>query len=365
MRRRRVLGWLAALPLGWAGAARAAAIDYPPVLPGRPLVFPRDHGAHPDFRIEWWYVTGWLRGGAGEDLGFQVTFFRLRSGIGEDSPSRFAPRQLLVAHAALSDPRLGRLRHDQRSARTGFGLALAEEDQTRLRLDDWTLDGGAAGYATRIAAADFGLELEFATDRPPLLHGQAGFSRKARDPRHASHYYSRPQLAVRGTVSRDGRREAVRGVAWLDHEWSSELLPAHAVGWDWLGLNLDDGGALMAFRLRDKAGGTLWAAGTLAQPDGTARALGPAEVEFTPRRLWRSPRSGAVYPVVMALRAGPRILGLHPLIDDQELDARASLGALYWEGAVRATGADGREVGKGYLELTGYAGALDMGHRSG
>jgi predicted secreted hydrolase len=334
--------------------ARAAAADgYPDVVPGRALAFPRDHGAHPAFRTEWWYVTGWLRAGARE-IGFQVTFFRSRPRIAEDSPSAFAPRQLVFAHAAIADPAVGRLLHDQRAARAGFGLAAAREDTTGVDLDDWSLALAGGVYRTRIVGREFAFELEFAPSQPILLQGEAGFSRKGPEPGQASYYYSRPHLAVTGTVARNGRRERVDGAAWLDHEWSSEYLAPEAAGWDWVGLNLDGGGALMAFRIRAKSGGVFWAGGGWRDGgDGRPRVLAPDEVRFDPLRRWRSPRTEIEYPVAMRLHAGGRELELAPLMDDQELDSRASTGVIYWEGAVTAR-AGGRPVGRGYLELTGY-----------
>ena len=149
----------------------------------------------------------------------------------------------------------------------------------------------------------------------------------------------------------------VTGVAWLDHEWSSEYMAADASGWDWTGVNFADGGALMAFRMRDRAGGVLWAGGTRRAADGRVRVFTPEEIRFAPRRTWRSPRTSADYPVAMTVRAGDVDYALDPLIDDQELDSRASTGTVYWEGAVRATGSDGSS-GRGYLELTGYGSPL-------
>jgi predicted secreted hydrolase len=340
-----------------AGAARA--VDYPQVVPGVALAFPRDHGSHPAFRTEWWYVTGWVRDAAGNDYGVQVTFFRTRPGLAEDNPSAFAPRQLLFAHAALADPRYGRLRHDQRAARAGFGLAEAAQDTTRVWIGDWSLalDGGA--YTARIAARDFAFDLRFAVRQAPLLEGEAGYSRKGPEPRQASYYYSQPQLAVSGSVALAGRSVAVTGTAWLDHEWSTEVMAPGAAGWDWAGINLDDGGALMAFRMRGRDGRALWAGGTHRDAQGKVRVFAPDEVEFAARRHWRSPRTQVDYPVEVTLRAGGIELVLAPLLDDQELDSRASTGTIYWEGAVRAR-QDGREVGKGYLELTGYGKPLRL-----
>ena len=348
MKRRTFLAGALAL-----AASRAIADGYPAVAPGYALQFPRDHGAHPSFRTEWWYVTGWLEEDGARPLGFQVTFFRNRPRIAEDSPSAFAPRQLLFAHAALADPRDGRLVHDQRAARAGFDLATAREGNTDLRIDDWSLEASSDGYAARIPAREFTLELAFTATQPILLQGAQGYSRKGPLPAQSSYYYSRPQLAVTGAVARGERRNRVTGRAWLDHEWSSEVMAPEASGWDWVGLNLADGGALMAFRMRSKAGGEVWAGGTLRAADGGVRTFGPGEIAFEPVRRWRSPRTEVEYPTWMRLRAGELVLDLDPLMDDQELDSRASTGTIYWEGAVRAK-SDGRVVGTGYLELTGY-----------
>ncbi|HEX6829852.1 MAG TPA: carotenoid 1,2-hydratase, partial [Burkholderiales bacterium] len=167
--------------------------DYAQVEKGRQLEFPRDHGSHPEFRTEWWYVTGWLEDAQGRPLGFQVTFFRSRPGIGGENPSRFAPRQLIVAHVALADPAKGRLAHEQRIARAGFGLAQAAEGDTDVRIDDWRFQREAGRYLARIPGRELSLDLVLDIIQPPLLQGEAGFSRKGPDPRSASHYYSVPQ----------------------------------------------------------------------------------------------------------------------------------------------------------------------------
>ena len=351
-------------------AAGAAGVDYPPVRQDVAIDLPADHGAHPAFRVEWWYVTGWLdavEDGKPLQLGFQITFFRVRPGLQENNPSRFAARQVLFAHAALSDPQHGRRRHAERTARAGFGLAQAATGELDLRIDDWTMrrEAGADGQAILAHAAgrDFSYDLRLAPTQPALRNGVRGFSQKAADPRHASHYYSLPQLVVSGRVRRDGRVLEVTGRAWFDHEWSSEYLPAGASGWDWIGINLDDGGALMAFRMRGRDGASLWAGGTLRRADGSVETSAPQAVAFEPVREWTSPRTVSRYPVEMRLRLapsrGPLAGELAPLIDDQELDSRQSTGAVYWEGAVRlSTG--GKEAGRGYLELTGYRERLRM-----
>ena len=330
----------------------AAAFD--PVVPGFAMQFPKDMGAHPGHRIEWWYVTGQLdAAGGGEPLGFQVTFFRVRNPGAEDHPGLFSARQLLFAHAALADASIGHLLHDQRSARAIEGLVDARVGDTDVRIDDWVLRREGRGYRARIPAEGFVLDLAFEPTQSPLLQGEGGFSRKGPDVRNASYYYSEPQLRVSGRVSAQGRAREVTGTAWLDHEWSSEYLAAGASGWDWLGANLGDGSALMAFRIRGADGGTFWSAGTWRAKGGSPAYFSGDAVRFSPRRTWRSPRSGTSYPVEMEVRVGDRSWLVKPLMDDQELDARSSTGTLYWEGAVRLTGEGG--AGRGYLELTGYA----------
>lgn len=341
-------------------AARAsAAVTYPSVERGTALAFPRDHGSHPAFRTEWWYVTGWVRDARGRDFGVQVTFFRTRPGLAEDSASAFAPKELLFAHAAIADPALGRPRRDERAARAGFGLAQASREATDVAVGDWSLRLDGAQYAARIAARDFAIDLAFEPRAPLLLQGERGVSRKGPRDTQASWYYSRPQLAARGTLTIDKEALAVEGVAWLDHEWSSEYLASEARGWDWTGINFDDGSALMAFVIRGADGGAFWAGGARQDASGGVRVLGRDEVRFTPTRRWRSPRTGVEYPVAMKVEAGDATYELVPLMDDQELDSRASVGTIYWEGAVRAM-RDARAVGRGYLELTGYGGALKI-----
>jgi predicted secreted hydrolase len=347
------------MPLALFAVAAIAQDGYPPVVPGRALRFPRDHGSHPEFRVEWWYVTGWLTDGNGREFGVQVTFFRNRPRVAENSPSAFAPRQLIFAHAALAVPPENRLRHDQRAAREGFGLASAGDDTTRVVIDDWALILDGDVYRAHIAARSFALDLAFAATQPILPNGESGFSRKGPLTSQASYYYSRPQLKVTGTLAIDDKAEAVTGRAWLDHEWSSEVMAPDAAGWDWIGLNFADGGALMAFRMRDRAGTTLWAGGTLRRADGRVVTLASDEVRFASRRFWKSPRTGVEYPVAITVTAGEIVCVLEPLFDDQELDARASTGTIYWEGAVRASLGAG-ETAQGYLELTGYGTPLRL-----
>lgn len=362
MKRRAV-----AFALSAAWLLRASPVDAADVPAGvrpRPLVFPRDHGAHPETRIEWWYVTGALTAGSAEH-GFQITFFRSRTEVARDHPSAFAAKQLLFAHAAVTDVAARRLRHDQRLAREGFGIASAAIDDTRVAVRDWSLarEGPLerSRYRTRVAAAGFAFDLEMQATQPPLLQGDAGYSRKGPRPQQASHYVSEPQLDVRGRLVLDGARLDVRGRAWLDHEWSDELLDPQAVGWDWIGMNLDDGSALTAFRLRRADGSALWAGGSFRSAAGALRDFRPDEVRFEAGRVWRSAATGAGYPVEWRVTTPAGAFVVRALVDAQELDSRASTGTVYWEGLSELLDAQGRRVGRGYLEMTGYAQRLRLG----
>lgn len=386
--RRAALQTLAAgLAWGTHGAhALSPMRALPPVLhPGEPLRFPQDFGAHPAFRTEWWYLTGslWPQDDSARNntaaaaaastapgahrpapLGFQITFFRSRVDAAADSRSAFAARQLVFAHAALTDVAAARLVHDQRIGRTGFGLVEAHEGDTHVVLRDWTLQRSGPAerstYASRVTARDFTLDLRFTQTQTLLLQGDAGFSQKGPRIEQASRYYSHPQLQVSGQLTRAGRTQAVSGRAWMDHEWSESLLDADAVGWDWIGMNLDDGGALTAFRLRRADGSTLWAGGSLRAPGQPVRKLSPDEVRFTPLRHWTSPATRARYPVAWQVDVAGQRFTVEARTDAQELDSRGSTGSVYWEGLSTLRDARGQAVGSGYLEMTGYSGALRL-----
>ena len=331
------------------------------------LTFPRDFGAHPESRIEWWYLTGMLRAAA-RTWGFQITFFRAATGIVGADASAFRAGELVFAHAAVTDLQDRRLLHDQRLARSGFGIAAAAAADTAVVLRDWRLERVAAGedrgrYRARAASdsAGFRFDLELAASQPVLLQGLRGISRKGPDAAHFSRYYSEPQLRVRGTLALHGAEPvAVAGRAWLDHEWSDALLAPEAVGWDWIGMNLDDGGALTAFRLRRPDDTTLWAGGSHRPAGGAVREFAPTEVAFAAGRRWSSPASKTSYPVEWTVTTPIGVFSVAAMQDDQELDSRASTGAIYWEGLSSLRDAAGRTVGSGYLEMTGYAGRLKL-----
>jgi predicted secreted hydrolase len=331
---------LAALPL----QARAA------------MNFPADFGSHPRQAIEWWYLTGLLGDTDGPPrFGYQLTFFRLPGPAPEGHPSALAARQLLLGHVALSDLGAGKQRHAQRLLRALPGAVHAAEGDCDVRLRDWTLKREAGGYRAAFGDPGFALELQLAAPEPPLLQGEAGLSRKGPDPKQFSHYYSRPQLATRAVLTLDGRRADLAGRAWLDHEWSDSLL-GDAVGWDWLGINLDDGRALTLFQLRRQDGTREWAGGSLRAPGQADRSFGPDEVEMRPTRHWASPATGARWPVEWALKSPAGEMRLAAAFDAQEIDARRGGGLVYWEGAARLFDRENRPLGAGYLELTGYAG---------
>ena len=377
---RRVL-LLASLLAGAMPPAMGGDVDA-----GSPIRLPRDFGSHDGSRIEWWYVTGSLTSGV-MAWGFQITFFRAATGLTLSSgangtvaarigggaaaasavSSRFTADQIVFAHAAVTDLQARRLRHDQRIARRGFGIAETSANDTAVVLRDWRLERtqGASNAAYRASASSdtggFRFDLSLDATQPVLLQGIAGLSRKGPDPAQSSRYYSEPQLHAHGSLALDrGAPVDVTGRAWLDHEWSDSLLDPKAVGWDWLGMNLDDGAALTLFRIRRADGSMLWAGGSHRASGGATRAFAANEVVFTAGRTWRSPSSKALYPVEWRIATPVGTYLVHALLDDQELDSRASTGSIYWEGLSRLLDASGRALGLGYLEMTGYADRLRL-----
>ena len=221
---------------------------------------------------------------------------------------------------------------------------------------------GQPRYRAQIASESGGFAFDFSliATQPVLLQGDAGYSRKGPLPEQASHYYSVPQLMVSGQLRQDGKPRRIKGQAWLDHEWSNALLDRAAAGWDWVGMNLDDGSALTAFRLRRADGSALHAGGSFRRRDGALNVFGPDAVRFTAGRTWRSPASNAVYPVTWSVETPAGRFEVVSVLDQQELDSRSSTGAFYWEGLSELRDASGRRIGRGYLEMTGYAGALRL-----
>ena len=370
--RRRLLGagLLSAGSLGMGLGLHPSAH----ALTQAPLVFPKDAGAHPDFGTEWWYVTGFINGvdstpGAAPLFGFQVTFFRSRIAKTQGMQSPLAARQLIFAHAALTDINGKKLWHDQRIARSSgaepgrnpLDTASASEKDTGVALRDWSLQRQGGDLQAMIEGADFSLALRLSASQPVLLQGDQGLSRKGPDPKQTSYYYSLPHLQVGGALVLKDKRHTVGAgsTAWLDHEWSKEMLPPDASGWDWIGINLLDGSALTAFRVRDKSGAAMWDGGSFRTKNKLFN-FQRGEVVFQPLRLWKSALSRASYPVEWLVRTPADFFTVRAVLDDQELDSRASTGAIYWEGLCEVWDSNRNLVGRGYLEMTGYAAPIRL-----
>lgn len=362
-----------------ARGARAQPPSFAQALAPEPLEFPRDAGPHPDFRQEWWYLTGNLDASGGERFGFELTLFRFalapkapaaatssRSAAGG---SKWRSRQIYLGHFAVTDVARQRFRFTVKLSRGALGLAGARADPFELWLGNWRLGAaptpaaaatksGAREQPWRLQAAEPGYVLSLAA-RPlmaPVANGEHGLSRKSAEPGDATYYYSIPRISVQGTIVRDGRALEVRGLAWLDREWGSGSLGPQERGWDWFGLQLDDGSCLMFYALRDR-GGTEdpFSAGTWVDADGRARPLARSSVRLEVLGHWTD-RSGFRYPSRWRLLAPALGLDLTvaPVLANQELVTSPR----YWEGAVDVSGSRaGRPVGgRGYVELVGYAG---------
>jgi predicted secreted hydrolase len=369
-----------------AAVARPAARPSAPVsgyaqaLTPRALAFPADEGPHPDYRQEWWYLTGNLAAADGERFGFELTIFRFalapalhqRPSVsaasgGERSPWR--TRQIYLAHFAVTDVARHRFRFAVRLARGALGLAGAQADPFRVWVENWRIGESATGrtaaieprsaealWQVRAGGAGYDLALTARPLMPPVLNGEHGLSRKSAAPGDATYYYSMPRIAVAGTLTRGGRALPVRGLAWLDREWGSGGLGPQETGWDWFGLQLGDGSCLMFYSLRDRGGiQDPYSAGTWVDAQGHARPLSTAAVRVTALTHWTD-ATGVRYPSRWRLLVPELALDLtvSPVLADQELMTSPR----YWEGAVQVTGTRGnRKVGgEGYVELVGYAG---------
>jgi predicted secreted hydrolase len=355
-------GFLLAFP---APARAAEAPAWRPALPGYVYQFPRDHGAHPGYKTEWWYFSGHLREQSGERFAFMLTFFRsgLRPPSAGDPPrrSRWALTDLYFAHFALLDVGAKRHRHTERFSRGALGEAGADEGGLNVWLRDWRAEGEKDG-PIRLAAEGVGARFALSLDprKPPVVHGQNGVSQKAEGEGRASHYYSLTRLAAKGDLTVDGRAFRVEGAAWMDHEFGSNQLAPGQVGWDWLSLQLSDGRELMLYLMRREGGGIdPHSSGTVVDAEGQARHLPLEAFRFEPVGNWRSPVTGTVYPMGWRVRVpGEGIeLKVAPLAEDQELSTEGSTRVIYWEGGVEAEGTSrGAPVeGVGFVELVGYA----------
>lgn len=334
-------------------------------LPGYAYRFPHDHGAHEEFRTEWWYYTGHLSTKSGRRFGYQLTFFR-RGVTHEEArknPSRWAIRHLYLAHVALTDLDRSRFSYAEKLSRAGLGKAGAERGQLRVWIDRWKVDAAPAEphrHHLQATGDDFALDLTVASEKPPVIHGQDGVSRKGAAPEQASHYYSLTRLATSGTITVAGEALPVTGLSWMDHEFGSGDLGANQVGWDWFSLQLDNRMEVMLYRLR-LADGTIDPAssGSLILPDGRVQGLAASDIRIETSESWTSRLSGGRYPArwKIAIPSADLMLEVTPELADQELRTTRSTQVTYWEGAARISGTQ-RGVplaGAGYVELTGYA----------
>jgi predicted secreted hydrolase len=347
-----------ALAVGALGASWRTAES------GWQFEFPRDHHAHREFKTEWWYFTGNLFDADGHRFGYELTFFR--QGIqpaAERDPdaSRFVVDDLKLAHFAITDVGGQRFRFEQKTSRGAFGEAGFDDAKRLAWIDNWTLAATGDGVFDLTASSESGtLRLHLSSAKPPIIHGENGVSVKAAGSSSASHYYSIPRLETTGEIIVNGAAHTVHGETWFDHEWSSSQLGKGQVGWDWICVQWEDGAALMLYRMRLENGGVdPSSSGTWIAPDGTATHLRASDFQMTPGAFWKSAASGAQYPIAwkIMLPAQHAEFTVKAALEDQEL----KLGPItYWEGAIDAVGTrDGNAIkGRGYLELTGYAGKL-------
>ncbi len=345
------------------------ATGFAQALEPREFLFPRDHGPHPDYRNEWWYVTGNLAAADGREFGYQLTFFRT-SLAAEALPrsSAWATRQAYMAHFALGDLAAGMFRAADRFSRSALELAGARARPFRVWIDDWSMesvepaDEAPSGSAqavlplrVRAGAEEVQIDLILGAAKPVVLHGKRGLSRKGSRPGSASYYYSFTRIDTSGTVTVGGIRTAVEGHSWLDREWSTSALEPQQIGWDWFALQLDDGSELMLYVMRRADGGADGASsGTLVAPDGSSEYLPTEAFSVQVLERWVSPHSGARYPARWRIEVPSAriLLTVQPRLADQEIE----LAFRYWEGSVEVAGVHGdtRVQGLGFVELTGY-----------
>jgi len=332
--------------------------------PGRVFRFPRDHGAHPAYKTEWWYYVGHLRADSGENFGYQLTFFRvaLRKPDPRDR-SAWNLHTIYFAHLALTDPARRTFLFREKAGRGALGLSGASPGTTKVWIDDWQAELEGGEFYLKAADDGLGLNLRLKPLKPPALHGEGGYSRKSAKYNSAGYYYSISRLATRGTLTVGGRALPVTGLSWMDHEFFTGALAPGLVGWDWFSLQLADGWDVMLYLLRQKDGSLDQASsGTLIDPQGNTRPLRLGDFRVKATGSWTSPHTGAKYPAgwQITIPAAGYLLTLTPTLSDQEIRALAPAGVTYWEGEVKISGTKkGAPVnGQGYAELTGYAGGL-------
>jgi predicted secreted hydrolase len=341
----------------------SAAADWRTALPGWQYEFPRDHRIHSEFKTEWWYFTGGLTDEAGHRYGYQLTFFRqgVRPPGADAATSRFVVDDLKFAHFAVSDINGQRFHSTQKISRGAFAEAGFGADDKLAWIGDWALNLTPDGaFALRAKHGDLMLELKLTSKKAWVIHGENGVSQKAEGVGRASHYYSGTRLESTGVLVLGGKRQRVSGESWLDREWATNQLTPQQAGWNWFSLQLNDGTELMLYQMRTRNGGLdPNSSGTFIARDGTTQHLRREDYQLTPLREWKSPQTGGSYPITWSLKV-PK-LGLELRIDTPLAAQELVLQPIaYWEGLVDATGtrAGSAVRAHGYMELTGYAGAL-------
>ena len=345
------------------GAQQTAPSDWRKASPDRSLEFPRDHASHPEYRVEWWYYTGNLESDDGRRFGYQVTFFRVGIDPEPANPSLWAVRDLFMAHLAVTDLDRGQHLVDERLNRAGVGWAGARDDRLEVWNEDWRLTVDGRDHLLGLESDDgrFGVELRLVEDRAPVLHGEQGFSQKGSTEGNASHYYSLTRMPTSGILRMDGKAINVRGASWMDHEFGSSFLEPAQQGWDWFSLQLEDGTDVMVYQLRLHDGSVHPnSSGTVVAITGDTRVLAAGDYRLEAGRVWVSGTSEARYPVEwrVGIPSARLDLEVRAAVDAQELHTAESTGVTYWEGAVVVSGTRNGEPiqGRGYLEMTGYAG---------
>jgi predicted secreted hydrolase len=343
-----------------------AADDWKQAVGRHTWSFPRDHGAHPKFRTEWWYFTGNLRDGEGNRFGYQLTFFRQGIRMSPPPPANtWSLRDLYPAHFTVTDVRNGKFHVAEQITRSGPGLAGAASDGMNVWNLGWSARMTGETIAIRARHEGMALDIELRPRKPLVLHGNGGLSSKGPGTGQASYYYSFTDLAARGTIrTPDSPRSVpVEGVGWFDHEFGSNILSRDQAGWDWFSIHLADGRDVMLFFLRRKDGTVeRESSGALVEPDGKTRHLQREDIQLDVLGTWKSPASAGVYPSLWRLRIPSAGIDLkfEPLVAAQELNTSGSTGVTYWEGAVDGKGSSaGKQVScEGYVEMTGYAGGM-------
>jgi predicted secreted hydrolase len=350
---RALVGLLVSFALLFAGDFRVA-------LPGYKFEFPRDHFAHPDFQTEWWYYTGNLRTSQGRRFGFELTFFRHGLRRQAQQSSVWQAGELYLAHLAISDVQGKKFYHRRRLNRAGPGLAGASAAKRRIWHGNWQVEWSSDMSQQLQAVTDeFTLRLELVSQKPPVIHGRQGISRKGAGEGRASHYVSLTRLAASGVLQLGGQKHELTGIALMDHEFFTNQLAPDQVGWDWFSIQLENGEEVMLGRLRRKDGSTdPYSHGSYIERSGSVRHLESTDFTLTPGRTWRSPETGAMYPIYWSITVAPMALSLKAStpLPQQELVGRGRFSPTYWEGAMDYEGTlAGQPVrGVGYLEMTGY-----------